>query len=151
VALGLFADAQADAARRAAEHQARIQQLADTLDRQSGAVTQATRQLLADQAAREGWLQTANRMGISSDLFVSALAGQKSALNQIQGAMAKGVEQLATTASSYDELQTTLSSAGLTLHDFALAAAGNVEAQDKLRAAGFNSAAAVKGVDGALA
>jgi len=132
VGLSLLASSQADAGRAAADHQARVASLADTLNKQTGAVTGATKQLLADQAAREGWLSTANKMGISSTQFVEALSGQAMAASQVEntltGLFRTQIEQSDLWRMNAEGAQ----KYGITLDLLARAAAGNSGAADQL-------------------
>lgn len=135
VALGALASSQQQAQQRAAEHRAAVAELADTLNRQTGAVTAATRQLLADKAAREGWLSAARELGISASDFVDALTGQEQALSRVQGAMEKQVRSAIEAGSEYRSYREALDEAGISLDDLAAAASGNQDAIDKLHEA----------------
>lgn len=132
VGLSLLASRQADASRAAAEHQSRVSSLADTLNKQNGAVTGATRQLLADQAAREGWLATANKMGISSTTFVDALAGQQSALASVEATTASVLRGQIESSDAWRQNAESAQKYGITLDLLALSAAGNKGAADQL-------------------
>lgn len=151
VGLGLLANSQANAEQEAAKHRQEISELADTLNRQTGAITDATLRLVADRAQREGWLDTAREMGISADQFVAALAGQESALSNLQSTMAEGIRSIAQTSEGFGTLKSTLDEAGVSLEDWSLAAAGNVDAQRRLRDAGIENASAIEGLDFATA
>lgn len=132
VGLSLLASGQANASRAAADHQARVSSLADTLNKQTGAVTASTKQLLADQAAREGWLTSANRMGISSSQFIDALSGQAMAASQVENTL---TQLFRTQIESSDQWRMNGESAakyGITLDLLARAAAGNSGAADQL-------------------
>lgn len=132
VGLSLLASGQADAARAAADHQARVSSLADTLNKQTGAVTGATKQLLADQAAREGWLATANKLGISSAQFVEALSGQAMAASQTENTLTQLFRTQIEASDIWRANSEGAQKYGITLELLARAAAGNKGAADQL-------------------
>lgn len=132
VGLSFLASSNATAAQAAQRHQAQVASLADTLNRQTGAVTGATRQLLADQAAREGWLGVANRMGISSQTFLDALTGQGTAMASVERQLASLYRTQIESTGEWRRASSTADDYGITLDLLARAAAGNESAQDEL-------------------
>ena len=146
VALGALAQSQQEAKQRAAEHRAEISQLADTLSRQTGAVTAATRELLAEQAAADGMIQKAKDMGIAADDFLDALTGQESALGRVQQKLAEVAREQLSTVESWQTSQGVALEYGITLDDVALAAAGNEEALRDLAVANEQSGGAFSGL-----
>lgn len=132
VGLSLLASRQADAARATADHQSRVSSLADTLNQQTGAITGATQKLLADEAAREGWLTTANKMGISSKTFVDALTGQQVALAEVELATSRVLRTQIQTSDVWKLNGDAAQKYGITLDLLALSAAGNKGAADQL-------------------
>lgn len=65
------------------EHQqakARVEELTESLDKQTGAVTANTREMVAKQLADTGVLGAAERLGVSLELVTDAALGQKDAM-----------------------------------------------------------------------
>ncbi|WP_285610545.1 hypothetical protein [Actinokineospora globicatena] len=81
--LGILISKQQEAAAAAAAHKARVSALADTLDRQTGAVTKATREMQAKQLAEKGLFSTGLQLGISQTQLLDAFTGQAPAINAV--------------------------------------------------------------------
>lgn len=79
VALSVFASSQDKARQAAAAHQAQISTLADTLDKQTGAITAATRAAAAQQFAQNDAGASARRLGIDLGTVVDATLGSNKA------------------------------------------------------------------------
>ena len=69
-----------------AEGKARVQELSDSLDQQTGAITDNTRALMARRLADEGVLQLAKDMGLALDLVTDAALGNAEAYRQVSEA-----------------------------------------------------------------
>lgn len=74
--LGLWAQQQADS-------NARVQALSDSLDKQTGAVTENSRAFLAKQMAENGAFDTARELGLSLDTVTDAALGNAEAMKVV--------------------------------------------------------------------
>lgn len=83
---GAFLKAQADAA-------ARVQDLTDSLDKQTGAITNNTRAAAVKALHDSGAIEAANRSGIPLATVVDASLGNQKALAQLQAIQASAVAQ----------------------------------------------------------
>lgn len=134
-ALAAFGAHQADAAAKAAEHQAALDALKGTLDSYSGAITQATINEKANQLAKDGTLDTARQLGISTQDLTRAHLGEAGALERVQGQLANHAAGLISQSSAYDQVAPKLAAYGITLDDIAAASIGNQAAMDKVNTA----------------
>lgn len=135
IGLGLLANSQQQAAQAAARHDAEVAELADTLNRQTGAVTQSTRDLVAKKLAEEGAIDSARRLGISAEDLVSASLGQADALDRVNEALLESVSNQADNEAAFDSATATLKRFGVSAEDITKALFGNEEAWSKLEAA----------------
>lgn len=141
-ALGLWAGAQASAAQAVAEHQAAVSNLAGTLDKFSGAATQATAAFQANEIATrklsDGTTTLGDALrnaGISSEDFVAATSGNQAKLEQLNAQLltsAKGTQGL---QDLYAKWKPRLDEVGIGFDTLALAALGNTQAFDQLTSA----------------
>jgi hypothetical protein len=138
-ALSLLASQQDKARQAAAGHAAVVSQLADTLNRQTGAVTQSTRTFVADKAAREGWTNAAGKMGISSALLTNALLGQSDALEAVRQKMAASIRGQIEASTVYKQNKERAAEYGITLDLLSRAAGGSRDAQIELNRAGVKA------------
>lgn len=83
IPLALWAKKNADAARAQAELKANAASFTATLDKQTGAITAATKQQVADNLAQEGALAFADKYKISQGLVVEAALGSKDAVAEL--------------------------------------------------------------------
>jgi hypothetical protein len=81
-AIGIFASEQSAA-------KARIQEVANSLDIQTGAFTQNTRAVIANHLQTEGTLKLWEQMGVSGDRVVDAVLGNASAMRELRDAAAR--------------------------------------------------------------
>jgi TP901 family phage tail tape measure protein len=79
---GAFVKAQADAA-------ARVQELTDTLDKQTGAITKNTRATTVKQLRDDGVIELANKLGVSLTTVTDAALGNKDAVKSLVDQQAK--------------------------------------------------------------
>ncbi|MFC5996956.1 hypothetical protein ACFQE5_22350 [Pseudonocardia hispaniensis] len=134
VALGILAQHQADAAAKAAEHRAALDSLAGTLDKYSGAVTQATINEKASQLAKDGTLRKVKDLGVATDDYVRASLGEAGALERVQAQLAAHTRGLIEADRGYQANRQTLERYGITLNDLAGYAAGLAPETERVRA-----------------
>lgn len=131
-ALTVLGQHQQDAAKKAQEHQAALGTLAGTLDKYSGAVTQATINEKASQLSKDGTIEKVKQLGINTNDYVRATLGEADALQRVQGQLTTHTRGLIEGSNAYKQSGTELKALGLTLDDLTAAAQGNQPAIDKV-------------------
>lgn len=150
VGLGFWADSQAQAAQKTREHQAAAESLGGTLNQATGAVTQSTREEIANQAAKNGMLTAARGLGISTQQLVDALSGERGALDSVNGSLTGQLRTTAEASGLWRNYANELQGAGITLDTLQGALAGKPEAVDALNGAVNRLGGASSEVGGAL-
>jgi hypothetical protein len=135
VALGFLSSAQDDARQAAAEHAAEISTLADTLNKETGAVTAATKQSLLNKIATSDTGDQARKLGISMNLVADAATGSTGAQAQLYEALRKSAEASGFTSEQMKTLQDTSAKTGVSVQDLELALLGNQDALGKVKGA----------------
>jgi hypothetical protein len=138
-ALALLSSSQEEAAQAAAAHEAAVATLADTLDRQSGAITANTLKSLADTAAKDGSIKAAQNLGIASSTLVNALADQGTALEGVRLQLASLIKPQIQNSDIFKTQGQNAAQYGITLDDLASAAAGNVDATARVNKANVDA------------
>lgn len=77
-----------------AEAKGRVEDLANSLDQQSGAITDNTRVLIANELEQKGVLETAKQLGLSLPTLIKAVEGDPAAMEQVNDAIARRREEL---------------------------------------------------------
>jgi len=72
-----------------AEAKQSVDEMADTLDRQTGAITANTRALIAKKLEEDGMLETAKSLGVATEDVISAIMGQKEAVARVNETLEK--------------------------------------------------------------
>ncbi len=95
VAVSAFASAHAAA-------QQEVEDLTATLDEQTGAITENTREFVVNKAEKEGLLKIADELGISTSQYVSALLGEPAAIEAVNAALDRHENALLNGKYAYD-------------------------------------------------
>jgi hypothetical protein len=139
VALSIYASKQADAAQAAADHKAKVDALAGSLNTYSGAATDATRAQVAQElGARKladgttSYAAALGSAGVSTKDFVAATTGNEQALAKVRGQLDQSVASLIRSSPVYGSWRRELDAAGISLEDLAAAAQGNAPAMDRV-------------------
>lgn len=135
VALGFLSSAQDEARQAAAEHAAEISTLADTLNKETGAVTAATKQSLLNKIATSDTGDQARKLGINMNLVADAATGNAGAQAQLYEALRKSAEASGFTSNQMKTLQDTSAKTGLSVETLELALLGNQDALGKVKGA----------------
>ncbi|MDQ3577413.1 MAG: hypothetical protein M3443_07385, partial [Actinomycetota bacterium] len=130
--LGILVSKQQAAAAATAAHKQRVAELADTLDRQTGAVTRATRELKAKELAEKGMFASASTLGISQAQLVDAFTGQGAALDVVNGKIRDNVRESVQASQQYGAFASEFGDTAANLDLFTEAALGNDEALRKV-------------------
>ena len=104
VGLSLLASKQQRAAASAAEHQAKVRQLGDTLDKTTGAVTSATREFVVNEFVQRGIAKVADRLGVAFRDVVDAALGVPGAMDKVRNSAAAAATANTEGASAYGVL-----------------------------------------------
>jgi TP901 family phage tail tape measure protein len=78
-------------ANRNLEAKARVDALADSLDKQTGALTDNTREIAFNNLAESGAIDKAKELGISLDTLTSAYLGEQDAIDQVNAVLADNI------------------------------------------------------------
>lgn len=70
-----------------AEARGKVEALTNTLDAQTGAITQTSKEWIAQQLAAEGMIDVAKNLGIDTGTLVDAILGEEAALTQVNQAI----------------------------------------------------------------
>jgi TP901 family phage tail tape measure protein len=130
----LFVKSQVDAKQR-------VDQLAGSLEGQTGAITDNTRAIVAKRLEEEGVLATAGRLGLSLDVVTDAALGQAAALRQVNDAIAQG--RSTDGSGEYVELADGTNLATQKLIDLKSAVGSTAEETEKARASAQRQAEAI--------
>ena len=79
-------------AKKNAEAKAKVDELKDSLDQQTGAITGNTRAFVSNELATSGIAQKAKELGLSLSLVTDAALGNEAALTQVRAALDKIAE-----------------------------------------------------------
>lgn len=117
------------------ETAAQIGALSDSLDKFTGAATQATIAQRAKQLADDGTLESVKKLGVSTNDYVKAALGVPGALEAVNGQLNRHNEQVLAASDTYRKWAPQLSGIGISLADVSAAASGNSEAMGRVQAA----------------
>lgn len=128
VGLSLLAGAQSQARQEAAAHRAEISELADTLNKQTGAVTQASVAMRAKDLAEQGLIDRARSLNVSATDFTNATLGQVSAMQRVNQQLMQNAQATVMSTGFYQRYGAELNKVGITLADLEAVSLGNEEA-----------------------
>jgi hypothetical protein len=94
-ALGFLAVSHANAEQAAAEQEAELLELTGTLDRATGAITNQTREMVAEKAEAQGLLGVVERLGLEQGVLADGATGGAEALAQLERALEASNARLA--------------------------------------------------------
>jgi hypothetical protein len=140
VALSLFAEKQQESAQRVAENKQAIDGLKGTLDQVTGAATNATRAMQAQELSQtklsDGTTTLGSALrqaGIDAGDFVDATSGNQPKLEAINGTLARQASALIQNSDLWQNNKWRFDEAGVSLETVTAASLGNVEAQEEMR------------------
>ncbi|MGP6175444.1 tape measure protein [Corynebacterium sp. A21] len=114
------------------EHAAQQRDLMGSLDGTTGSITAQTKAMQEKTATENGWIDTANQIGVSSQIVTDSMNGNQDAMGRVTAA----VEAHSTKAVEGTELWAkwgdTLGSVGITASDMAGRFNGSAEATDRV-------------------
>lgn len=89
IAIGVAVTALAAFGLAQAETSGKIEEVSETLDQQTGAITDNTRAWVANELESRGVLAAAERLGLDLVTVTDAILGERDALDQVNGALAE--------------------------------------------------------------
>ena len=132
-ALGILAKKHQEAAAAEQEHKAYQDELRNSLDQTTGAITEQSRQLQIDTLRdQDGFQEAANAAGISMDTLADATLGNESAARRANDAFDAFIESTAAGNENLGSASTTLDKLGISYTDVVNAAAGAAGAREKI-------------------
>lgn len=150
IALQIWSDRNAEAARAAQANKAKVDELAGSFDKVTGSATAATREIKAQELTQvklaDGTTSLAtalDQLGISSQTWVDATTGSIPAQQQLAEQLNRVTQRAIEQSPAWRENAAQVQSWGVSLQDVVAAANGNVEAQNRLRDAARYSAAGI--------
>lgn len=114
------------------EHQAQQAQLKDSLDQTTGSITAQTNELQRKRAEEEGWIETANQLGLSSESVVAAMNGNAGAMREVENASKRATHAAIEGSELWQKHADQYTESGVSLDLLTDAVNGNVDAQRKL-------------------
>lgn len=131
-ALAILAKRHQEAAQKEQEHKQYQDQLRDSLDSTTGAITQQTREMQLKKAQEDGLLDSARALGIETDVVVDAMNGQEAALRHVNTATADNLRTGAEATKNWGAARGQFEHFGITIDDVTRALQGNQGALDKI-------------------
>jgi TP901 family phage tail tape measure protein len=131
--LGLLASHQEAAAKAAAEQKQAVSDLAGTLDKTTGAITEQTRQQQAQKDASNGASDAAERQHIALSALLDAQTGNADVLTSVNKQLRDQSGEWLHNSTNIDQMSGALHEAGLTFNDFNEVAVGNQTALGKVK------------------
>lgn len=138
-AVAVFVLGEDDAADAAQRHQDAVDKLSGTLDKYSGAITQATRDQIANELAgkklADGTTKITDALsaaGISFADYSAAASGNEGALQKVNAQLLTGAKDVISHSDAYAAGSKTLDKYGISLDLLSAAALGNTQAQDQI-------------------
>jgi hypothetical protein len=121
VAVGIWAQKHAEASQKAAEYKAWVEQLAGTLDKETGALTEASKAAVANKLIHEGTAEAARKLGVSMSDLTEASIGNADAASRVRKALADNIKKFIESDAAATDFKGALKGAGVSLDAFAAA------------------------------
>lgn len=131
VALGALAEHHAKAAAKEAEHKANVDALTGSLNAQTSAITDVTRELLVNRAEQEGLLKNAQTAGVQLETVTAAMQGQEDAYKAINAVAGRHMDQMLAQSALWKTQKASFESAGISAQVLQKALIGDQDALSK--------------------
>lgn len=136
-AIGELVQKHQEAARAEEEHKQTQQELKNSLDPTTGAITEQTRALQEKKLEETGALDAARQLGIATGTLTDAINGNAAAQREVQGATAGAIKEAISNSDAYKHAAETMKTdawfqAGVDVDTFKQALQGVPEAVDKV-------------------
>lgn len=130
--LGILASKHMEAKQAEQEHEQAQRELASTLDETTGSITAQTTELQRKRAEENGWIQTANELGISASTVTDAMNGNADAMRELDSATMVATRSAIENSDTWQKNKDQYAESGVSLDLLAEAVNGNADAQKKL-------------------
>lgn len=130
--LGILASKHMEAKQAEQEHEQAQRELASTLDETTGSITAQTTELQRKRAEENGWIQTANELGISASTVTDAMNGNADAMRELDSATMVATRSAIENSDTWQKNKAQYAESGVSLDLLAEAVNGNADAQKKL-------------------
>ena len=148
IGVGLWAQKHAETAQAAQEYASYVNQIADSLDRETGALTEATRAVVVNKLEKDGMLQQAREYGIALDVVTDASLGNADAQSKVRTALAGTIAKFIEGHRGSTMFKDALSNAGVSMQGFTGAMVGGGKGAVEMRKRVLDAARAA-GIHGA--
>ena len=130
--LGILASKHMEAKQAEQEHEQAQRELASTLDETTGSITAQTTELQRKHAEENGWIQTANELGISASTVTDAMNGNADAMRELDSATLVATKSAIENSDTWQKNKDQYAESGVSLDLLAEAVNGNADAQKQL-------------------
>lgn len=130
--LGILASKHMEAKQAEQEHEQAQRELASTLDETTGSITAQTTELQRKRAEENGWIQTANELGISASTVTDAMNGNADAMRELDSATMVATKSAIENSDTWQKNKDQYAESGVSLDLLAEAVNGNADAQKQL-------------------
>ena len=130
--LGILASKHMEAKQAEQEHEQAQRELASTLDETTGSITAQTTELQRKRAEENGWIQTANELGISASTVTDAMNGSADAMRELDSATLVATKSAIENSDTWQKNKDQYAESGVSLDLLAEAVNGNADAQKQL-------------------
>lgn len=137
--LGLLAQKHQEAAQAEAEHKQHQQDLKDSLDQTTGAVTAQTKELQLQALEESGLREVGTELGLSTETMADAMTGNAAAMQKVNDTLDSQMEKASQGNDRWQGIKGTMGDIGISYEDVANAAEGVAGAQEKIDSALSNS------------
>jgi hypothetical protein len=127
VAMTFLMDTSNDAREAHEAQAAAAEELKGTLDATTGAVTDATRAYVVNQAQANGMLSTMERLGVDTSAYTEAATGAAGGAERLAGEIASAAAEVLSSSDAYNQVASALDAVGVKQEDFiAAVSSGNI-------------------------
>lgn len=130
--LGILASKHMEAKQAEQEHEQAQRELSSTLDETTGSITAQTTELQRKRAEENGWIQTANELGISASTVTDAMNGNADAMRELDSATLVATRSAIQNSDTWQKNKAQYAASGVSLDLLAEAVNGNADAQKQL-------------------
>jgi hypothetical protein len=136
VLISLWAEKQQKADQAVAAHDQRVRQLAGTLDKVTGSITNATREQARQTFASSDLADAATHLGLSIDSVADAATGSEAAQKRLLTQLHDSARGAVEASDNYSEFRDLANELGVSMDTLVSAAMGNADAFNQVKEAG---------------
>lgn len=133
--IGYLANEHFNAKKAEEEHAAQQRDLMGSLDETTGSITAQTKAMQEKTATENGWIETANQIGLSSQVITDSMNGNQDAMGRVTAAVEAQSAKAVEGTGLWSKWGDTLQGAGITASDMAGYFAGSADATERVNQA----------------